>query len=99
MTFGDKRGQDKLYKQWVSHGDITPTTKETKIKSRRVRGKNEAHRSLKEDNEIPTKLIKEAHTDTNQGKKIRNSPNFLYILLTVSIALVCVGLVLIFKIL
>ena len=99
MAFGNKRGQDKLYKQWVSHGDIIPETKETRIKPHKVKTKNEVYRDIEAVNNRHTELIKEPDTYTKQKTRIIHSSNHLYILLVVSIALVCAGLVLILKIL
>ena len=67
MTFGRKRGDDKLYKQWVKHGDLPVETIPRRENSREVsvgRGKN------------------------NRGLRL------LYILLGVSILVLCVGLAL-----
>jgi len=69
MGFGQKRKQDKLYKQWIKHGDL----------SREV---------------IPQK---ERPQPAPVGRE-RNGRSFglLYLLLGVSIIILCVGLVLIF---
>ena len=41
MTSGSKKGGDKLYKQWVKHGDLTPESIPQKESPREVPGGKE----------------------------------------------------------
>ena len=99
MSFGNKRGQDKLYKQWVSHGDITPETRKQRNSTNIPETKNDSLSNVEEprddfDNSSQYRDIKIKATKSDKQK-----PNNLYILLAVSVVLICVGLVIILKIL
>jgi len=69
MRFGQKRREDKLYKQWVEHDGLP----------------SEA---------IPQKEV--SGDMVVRGKKNLRHPYIMYILLGVSIVILCVGLVLLF---
>ena len=101
MPFGNKSGQDKLYKQWVSHGDITPETRKTREQPKKRNTDDEAFWDVEaSENKRSERIERFQDTDVMPREKVRTkrSPTSLYILLAVSITLVCVGLVLIFNI-
>jgi len=102
MAFGRKRGQDKLYKQWVSHGDLVPETRPPRERLRKERPKREAPvdiQASREEREEDVKLDREESIELSREGGNRRTPTILYILLAVSMALLCAGLVLVLKIL
>ena len=84
MKSGDK-GKDKLYRQWMEHGDL-PSGKASPQKD--IPSKDIPPRTIPQEESIEEIPLSREETK-------RRSP-LLYILLAVSITMLCVGLVLIF---
>jgi hypothetical protein len=95
MPFGNKRGQDKLYKQWLSHGDITDETKRQKSDNTRQIVHGDSRSDTEANSNEYTDAFQYSNTEGEIAKKDKQKPNSLYILLAVSIVLICVGLVLV----
>ena len=79
MTPGQKRGEDKLYKQWMEHGDLSS---EEAIPRKDI-----------PQRDMPLKESPREISSVSEETK-RRSPA-LYILLAVGITMLCIGLFLI----
>ena len=99
MKFG-RKGEDKLYKEWVKHGDLTPEAVPPK-ESRAVPPKESRAIPPKENRAIPPKENRVVTPRENSGdvpvsiEKTRRRSPVLYVLLVIGICMLCVGLVLI----
>ena len=81
MRFGRKRGQDKLYEQWVERGELSPED----IPQKEAIPQAESSKDVKDSSGyVPV-----------ARERAKLGPRLLYILLVVGISLLVVGLILV----
>ena len=84
MGFIRKKGQDKLYKQWVKYDDLPPEAVPREEESPKV-------------TDVPVLRGKEREEVPVGREKVRRDPVVLYLGLGIAVVVLCVGLVLLFS--